>query len=171
MSADDRFMEQIQGASVPIYLTEKADIIEYYMSEYGDEDWKSELVDALGEVTDLKRSSLMRRFQGGREYSTRVSAKAREEYRQVGEQIGPVDYEPPAGGYKITFVGEIRISKKCYPRHFVVHMGGDEAMEFAQVAAGEGDINDLWELIFYEYFEDDTAEGYCGDPVIVVEAV
>lgn len=170
-AADESLFAQIAACSTPIYLSEKAQIIDYFQDRYSDE-WKSELVDALSDVSDLKRSSLMRRFQGGREFSTRVTPKAREEYQQVGQSIGPVGYEPPTNGYRVTFVGEIRISKKCYERHFERYFGGADAMAFtnALMAEDEG-VDDLWDLIFYAYFEDETAEGYCGEPSITVEAV
>src|SRR5256885_1080111 len=117
MSADDDFLAQIRAAAVPVYRSTKFEIIDYYQGEYADA-WKGHLVEALQEVESLqgaKRANLMRRFQGGREFSPKVTAKAREEYRQLGLKLEPARYEAPPNGFQVTFVGDIKISKDCYP--------------------------------------------------------
>jgi hypothetical protein len=65
----------------------------------------------------------------------------------------------------VLFIGQIRISAKCYPRSFTVNITGAAAQEFAETAN--------FFMIFDAYWaksnSDSPAEGVCGEPTVIVE--
>jgi hypothetical protein len=128
-SSIDELREDLHEASEPVYLADKASIIDYYKDTYGNE-WKSHIVGDLEEITGLKHNTLMRRFQGGREYS-KMSSKAKEEYEQLGEELPPDHYDPPEGGFRVEFAGWVQISDEVEYRVFSETVGGSEAYELA----------------------------------------
>lgn len=163
-------ISEAQKASKPIYRTDKAEIVEYYREKYSEKTWRTKLADDLADYSSVKRSSLLRRFQGGRENKAAGKGQA-SEFKALGEsgKVPPLGYEAPSGGYDITFVGEIRISGNCFPRHFECHLDGGEAIEFAS-ALSEGDVDTMYDLMFFDYFEEDLAEGFCNSPRVTVKA-
>lgn len=153
--------DQVHDASTPIYADTKAALIEYYQQNFPNR-WQRQLSEDLAPLAGISARSIARRFNPDR-IDRPGTALEQLQYQELGQEIGPVEYEPPEGGFEVTFVGEIAISRKCYPRAFTIYITGDDAIEFAN----DPDIMD----VFYEYFEGEAiAEGYCGSPEIDVRA-
>ena len=49
-------IQAFRESSTPVYMVEKMELLEYYHDTYADE-WKRHLVDALHQLTGVKRSS------------------------------------------------------------------------------------------------------------------
>jgi len=161
MSFNDDLAEQVHAQSTPVYVDTKHDLITYYQQTYH-YGWQVQLANDLAPYADASPRSIQRRFNPDR-INRPGTAQEQLQYQELAAQIGPVEYEPPEGGYEVTFVGEIAISRKCYPRAFTIYITGDEATAFAN----NPDIMD----VFTEYFEgEDVAEGFCGSPDIDVRA-
>ena len=149
----DEVQTVIRALANPIYLIEKDDILDYYQDRYGTQ-WKSRIVSDLQLITGLKRSSLMRRFQGQRTRNTPKRAKARAEYAMLGQQLPPVRYDPPPNGIQVDFVGYIQISSECEERDFHEVVRGMEAYTLVNAPSFSALMN--------LYFPTNLVAGPCG---------
>ncbi len=149
----EHLIQAFHESSTPVYMAEKAEILDYYHDMYSDE-WKRHLVDELYQLTGVKRSSLMRRFQGDRTMRRPRTAKARAEYAQLGQHLPPLRYDPPSGGYQIDFAGYVQISEECDDRDFSAVVSGTQAYQLAN-APSFGGVMGL-------YFPAGLVSGPCG---------
>lgn len=162
MAVEDTIMAQI--ADLSKMLTTKAEIVEYYQSRFpgrGADSWKQHLVQDLAANTGMKAKNLERRFDPSRLNNVPRTKREKEQYVELGEQIGPI---PPENGLLVSFHGEIRISKDCFYREFDdLFLDAEEAQELAET----GDIH----IVLTEYFQgQDIAEDLCGEPQITITA-
>lgn len=160
MAVEDDIMAQI--ASLERTLTTKADLIDYYRSHYpsrGADSWKQQLSRDLAELAGMKAKNVERRFDPSRINNIPRTTREKNQYIELGKQIGPVF---PEHGLLIDFDGEIQISGQCFPRSFGnLFIDADEAAELAAT----GDFH----IIMEEYFQgQDIAEDLCGDPQITI---
>jgi len=131
----DELIDAARALAEPVYMTEQAEITDYYQDTYGT-DWRGAIVADMTElVADLGRpmshANVARRFQGGRIYgSTRPTARSRAEYRELGQRLPPKFYNPPTG-YQIDFDGYVLISEECERRSFSEQLTGSSAYDFA----------------------------------------
>ena len=169
MPFEAEFIDGVLASSTPITLSTKADLVAYYQEQYP-RSWGAQLSRDLAAITGGNPRNIARRFNPDRVHSQPKPGSAQAaEYELLGEQIGPIGYIAPEEGYELTFVGEIAISRKCYPRSFIRTITGDDAQALADAAfAGMAD----YMALFREYFDgEDVAEGFCGDPEIIIEPI
>ena len=154
-------IEQTHASSTPVYLETKSDLVQYYQMKYPAR-WQSQLTEDLAPIANAKATSLARRFQPKR-IDQASSNAAQEQYRQLGQQIGAVEWIPPENGYEITYVGEIAISEDCYPRSFTIYIDGLEAYAFAN----SPDIMTALSKYADGKF---VPRGWCEEPEIEIQA-
>lgn len=114
----------------------KADIVDYYRSEYP-RNWQKKLTEGpLLQISGAKNAhNLARRFnagtKGGENRLARPgSRKEQEEYRELGDIIPP----KPADGYRIEGVIWIRYSEECVDRKIEEDIEGDQAIQLFKMA-------------------------------------
>src|SRR5579885_3396194 len=114
-------VNQVLAASTPIYASTKAEVIDYYRKEYP-RGWQAALSRDLADLTGGNARNINRRFNPDRiNQSPPPGSKQAQEYQDLGQQLElTIGYKPPEDGVEITFQGEIKLSKKCYPRSFII---------------------------------------------------
>ncbi len=159
----DSLTEQIHEASIPNYLQTKGEIVEYYKDTYG-ANWASQAArDLSGESSGKAYKNARRNFEGGRESSVPRSAKDKAKWAEFGKRLPPTSYNPPEGGYVVTFAGSILIAGEyCEYRSFTRTITGDAAASLA--------IEASWSPIFDAYFEMSLADELCGPAEVSVSA-
>lgn len=161
MSLLDSMKEQISASNR--MLGTKDELVDYFRAKYpsrGSGSWRKQIVGRLAQNTGMKAKNLERRFDPSRLNNVPRTKRERDQYKELGEQIGPV---PPKNGYSVTWHGEIRISNVCWPRAFGPML---IAGEDAERLAATGDVF----IIFRVYFQgQDLADGWCGSPSITIE--
>jgi len=160
--AEEDLREQMQAVSTPRFLSTKAELIEHYQATYtgrGQAGWKQRIVHDLAAITGMKPKNLEKRFE---KRINNPEPRNKAQYEELGRQIGPVGYDSPPYGYKVTFVGSVHISKNCYPKDFTIFITGTDAVSFAE--------DPTIALVMLTYFEEDLADDLCDEPYIVVAA-
>ncbi len=105
MSRRDQLDDFVNRNSEPVYLTSKADIIDYYKDKFGEKAWKSELVQSISGSTDKKSKeyrSAIRDFQGDRLEKPGKPGR----YEAIGQQLPPVSRTPNGSSITVTVEGE-----------------------------------------------------------------
>ena len=110
----------------------------------------------------------MRRFQGGRSESEKVSKKNEQEYKDVGAMIPPI---PPENGYHIQGQISVKYSDECVDRNIDEYIDGDAAKQLAAMA-----YDDMYQAILNQYQngyidEPGPEPGDCAPPRLTVSAV
>ncbi len=175
MPFQQEIINQVIAASTPIYASTKAEVVDYYRKEYP-RGWQAALSRDLADLTGGNARNINRRFNPDRiNQSPRPGSKQAQEYQDLGQQLElTIGYKPPDDGVEITFQGEIKISKKCYPRSFIITIPGEatDNDDLAQLLDDAANGIASYDIIFKEYFDgDEVAEGFCGNPDIVIQPV
>lgn len=139
----------------------KAEIIEHYRATYparGHGSWKSRLVNDLAAITGMKPKNLERRFDPSRIEHVPRTAREKDQYKELGEQIAP---KAPAGGFHITGTVHIRYSSDCEEREIDETVAGEDAQGLVDMA-----FADLAEQAIVNIYQGDTpaGEGYAPCP-------
>jgi hypothetical protein len=107
MAREDMLRTAINSATMPIYATQKADIVEYYQEKYG----KNWTVQAALDLSGAPKGSTayksaQRHFQGSRLNAQPKTAKAQaaaaERYKTLGEKLPPIGRTLKPGRDSIT---------------------------------------------------------------------
>lgn len=107
------------------------------------EEWKGKLADAIQPFTKdkngnpVKRASIMRRFQGGRQSSKRKD-QTQEEYKALGDLL---PMQPPKNGYLIQGTICLKYSEDCEERYIDIEVTGEAAAALAKSASPQLAIN------------------------------
>lgn len=133
---EDMLLGAVQSVSTPNYMTGKDQIVAYYRDTYGTK-WRGAIVQELAPITGLKKKSLQRRFDPSRLSSRPRTAKAKDEYRQLGEKLPPVDRTPNKSSITITVKGKSEGRKRTVTATF----SGVEAYKFVN----DPEFIDIWE--------------------------
>lgn len=180
MDLEEELIEQLRAlpCTKKIFLETRDEIIDYYKDKYGvaedyagTEAWKSHIIADLMAQTGKSRNTVAREFQydrrvGAERYRvTKPSPATKAKYKQLGRKLPP-RYIAPDDGYNITYIGGIRISKKCEHRSFSVVISGAAAQELLETG-------ELWILYaaYWEGEEDNPAEGPCEGVEIIAGCV
>ena len=155
MNYDAQLRRQFERLSTPRFLTSKAEVVDYYQEHHGragtKDSWKKAIVSDLAAITGDKPKTLEKRFE------KRINAPEKRnaaDYRQLGEQIGPLGRKPPKGGYEVYFVLDIKISNKCGNiREHSEILTGSAAYDFANGAG--------FDKLMRIYFKGNVAENIC----------
>ncbi|SRR6266567_1463571 len=122
--------EKVDAANVPIFLTSKADIVEYYRDTRGAR-WKQDIIHDMMGITGKKYATIEKRFD-----KQRLDAPERKnagEYKELGEKLPPIGHRPPANGYKVSFTIDFKFSEKCgWIRTKTITISGPDARSFAE---------------------------------------
>ena len=162
----ESLVSQIEALSPEIEIT-KAGLATYYQNQYGGlgkGGWKNRLTHDLADITGMKQKSLEKRFDPSRLNNVPRTQREKDQYKELADQIGlEAGRIPPKNGFLVSFDGEIKISNKCFPRHFSdLLIEGEDAVDLAN-----DPTNFL--LIFTEYFQgEEIAEDVCGQPEISI---
>ncbi len=107
MSRDDLLRSAIESATAPVYMTNKADIVEHYRETYG----KNWTVQAALDLSGAPKGSTayksaQRHFQGSRLDAVPKTAKAQaaqaERFKTLGEKLPPIGRTLQPGRDSIT---------------------------------------------------------------------
>ncbi len=169
MNAEE-LREAVLAVSVPVYMTERAEIIDWYRDHAG-QNWKSKLVADLMPIAQLKRTTLMRRFQAGRENSPKMTQKTRAEYEALGQTLEAKGHQPPPGGYRVEFCIWMVISGECPGDaeercQTIIIPPVRQALDFC--------LNPTFDTILFYYFKEYHVAAYCpdaGESWAIVEAI
>ncbi len=167
---EEEFKEELLANSTPIYPTYE-DIKEQFQAQYGSK-WKPRLADALyglvvqeKELKDPRNNTLraIQRHEKG-DYGGYAS-KYVGAFQSLAESIGPLRYDPPAGGFQLDMTVEVFISEgPCEERQLPpVYLSALDA--FAMMNADEEiDFLDLAHL----YFPEGLVDHLCSEPSITI---
>lgn len=158
----------------------KQDVIEYFKEQYPGskmdskgrkiEKWRGEAANALSEVTGLSHDSALRRFQGTRAESSKVTNKTKAEFKAIGEKL-PI--KPPPGGYHIFGTVYMKFSSgDCEEREVDEYITGEEADELANMSnghTGQAVVNHYMEDALWS--EPSARIGGCQEPELTVDAI
>lgn len=144
MDYDDRLQRKIDKISTVRYLSTKAEIIDYYRDNHPKgKTWKQAITGALSEITGLKPKNLEKRFDPQR--LNNVEKKNADQYKELGQKIGPIERIPPSEGIEIYFYLDLKISDECGNfREFTVQLTGPDAYD----VANGGGFTKLMQLYF-----------------------
>ncbi len=112
-AAIESLTRQVQAASVPVYMTSKAEIVDFYRTTFGHRDWTHAAAEKLSGSSDVyskEYRAAIRQFQGGREDKEARKGPIRARFQELGKQLPPKMLKPPPGGYKVSFNGHVKIS-------------------------------------------------------------
>jgi hypothetical protein len=169
MSREDKLQHAIEGVSRPVYLSNKADIVEYLKDTYGKK-WTSvgaELRSGTSDTKSREYKSAQRSFQGGREHSTPRTAADKESWSKIGRQLPSVSRElkPGKDSITITVQGDQKNGKRggTRPRTIEVTFSGPSAHDFIN----NPNFPDIWD----EYFDGGSEVMEDGDYEVEVTGV
>lgn len=166
---EDILIQQVNNARVPVYMTTKHEIVEYYRDTYGEtgkghgKPWKQAIVHELALITGMKPKSLEKRFEKRLDSPEKKNAS---QYGALGKRLPPKGYKPPRGGYEVTFSGGILISRTCVHRSFTRRITGTDAVYLTH--------NPEYATIFNAYFEEEEpgfASESCSEPTVTIRAL
>lgn len=125
----------------PVYMTGKAEIVEYYKDTYGQK-WTHKIAEALhGSIKnkqgeDVSIRNIQRRFQGER--ATKGEGRSSVSYRNLGKELPSIGKKLDGNQLTITVKGK-RPDGRSF--HLTTTFKGTDAYTFAD----NPDYGDLWE--------------------------
>lgn len=150
--------------STPVYMTGRAEIVEYYQDKYGAKDWRSHIIaDFQAQGDTRKRGSIAREFQvgssGKERYKSAAKGAAKERYEKLGKTLDPIGRTPKQDSIKFVVTGKQKSS----------HPGGRERDR--ELGTGKQDIkisgqdlqdwidNPSWDELYDAYGWDFDVDG------------
>lgn len=144
MSYLDDLKGVVDRVTDTVYMTSRADIVDYYQDKYG-ANWKDHIIGDLVQQTGKSKNTVSREFQydkrlGMERYkNTRISKSTAAKYEKLGKNLPPVKKSVPPGGFSITIKGKVDPSPKSKrrgggiprEREFTVDFKGSDAIDFA----------------------------------------
>lgn len=153
---EHRLERAVQSASVPVFMSSKADIIEHYKDTYGAKNWTSEIAKALSGTTDKKSKeykAAIRQFQGGREH--KESRKSADKFRDLGRTLPPIGKRKPRKGYRFHVSGYVLISETWVKVNFSRDITGAAAAKLSV----DPSFDEIWQA-YFDNFEQHPVEDF-----------
>jgi hypothetical protein len=142
----ERLKEQVDAISTPIYMTTKAEIVDYYKDTQG-KGWKQAIVKDLSAITGMKTKNLERRFDPSRLQN--VEKRNAAQYAALGKQLPPKGRRLPSN-IRIKVKGQSDPSPKR-------KRGGKWVGESARVRSWEAGMSGMEA---YNFMQEPTMEGF-----------
>lgn len=157
---DQDLKAALQEKSTPVYMTQKAELVDYYQQRQANgeiKSWKQAIIaDLQALYPDLKYKTAEKRFDAQRRYNTEPKNAA--QYAALGRELGViVDYKAPAGGFSVQWLATIHISKNGYDRSHTNDFTGDAAQDLLDHAQ--------WSTVMDAYFAESGQES----PVVDID--
>lgn len=103
----------VDAAMEPVFLSTKADIIDYLKDTYGSK-WTGHAAALLSGTTDTKSKAYkhaQRNFQAERLASTPRTAKQKAKWVDFGKKLPPIGKRLPKKGFKVSVNGSLKVSE------------------------------------------------------------